>query len=298
MRDKRLDEHKPDPHALEIARAVQEEVSPATVILFGSRAAGDYCAHSDVDLLVIAQAKENHKTARDADAAASGYMRNYPPRLDVSIVIMTRDDFVRNRRAKQHLAGQAAHHGVVMNGEGLEYGADYEDEYPIHWPATKKRLENAAEWSHEFNEMVDRNHWNQKVIGFAAQQAVENALKGWLSTFNDPSRFGHDLNELWSHLERIQNWDEPGTGQLRESLIALFEHIQYNNPSVPGGKGNWLAAYSDVYRYDVNPRRINREEKRELQRLVNGAVESMMERIHQVSGTGCNDIFTEGTPWE
>ena len=36
----------PDPHALAIAKAVQEEVAPDTVILFGSRAAGDYRPHS------------------------------------------------------------------------------------------------------------------------------------------------------------------------------------------------------------------------------------------------------------
>ena len=40
----------PDRHALNVARAVQEEVAPTMVILFGSRATGRHREHSDVDL--------------------------------------------------------------------------------------------------------------------------------------------------------------------------------------------------------------------------------------------------------
>ena len=40
---------KPDPLALEIARAAQEWAEPAVVVLFGSRARGDYREDSDID---------------------------------------------------------------------------------------------------------------------------------------------------------------------------------------------------------------------------------------------------------
>ena len=43
----------PDPKACAVARAVGDEVHPDRVILFGSRARGDFGPDSDVDLLVI-----------------------------------------------------------------------------------------------------------------------------------------------------------------------------------------------------------------------------------------------------
>ncbi len=291
--------NKPDPHALEIARAVQKQVAPDTVILFGSRAAGDYREDSDVDILVVTQDKETPRSRPGAGDTANEYMKSHPPLLEVRIMSMTRSEFDRNRRAKQHLAGQADHHGVLMNGDRLEHQSDCEGGYLEHWPATKNRLENTAEWTHHFNDMVDQDYWNQKMLGFAAQQAVENALKGWLSTFNDPSRFGHDLNMTWDHLERIQDWSRPGLEELHESLTSLFDHTRYNDPKHPSGRGNWLTDYGDVYRYDVNPRPMTQEERRELRQLVNNAIENLTERIHRVSGTGDSDIFTEGKrPWE
>ncbi len=293
------DKNKPDPHALAIARAVQKQVAPDSVILFGSRAAGDYGEDSDVDILVVTQDKGRRMDQPGAGDAAWEYMNSHPPLLPVSIVSMTRSEFDRNRRAKQHLAGQADYHGVLMSGERLDNQSDYEDEYPVHWPATRKMLENTAEWGHHFNEMVEEDHWNQKVLGFAAQQAVENALKGWLSTFNDPSRFRHDLNSMWDYLETLQDWSQPGLEELHESLTILFEHIRYDDPEHRSGRGNWLADYADVYRYDVNPRPMTREEKQELLQLVNNAIELLTERIHRASGTGDSDIFTEGQrPWE
>ena len=287
---------RPDPHALGIARAVQKQVAPDTVILFGSRATGDYREDSDVDILVVTQDKERRRDRPGAGAgdAAKEYMESHPPLLEVGIMSMTRSEFDRNRRAKQHLAGQADHHGVLMSGERLDYQTDYEDGYPVHWPATKKRLENTAEWGHHFNDMVDQDYWNQKVTGFAAQQAVENALKGWLSTFNDPSRFGHDLNSMRDYLERIQDRSQPDLEELHESLTGLFDHTRYDNPKHPSGRGNWLTDYADVYRYDVNPRPMTQEEKRELRQLVNKAIEGITERTHRVSGTGDTEIYTEG----
>ena len=94
------------------------------------------------------------------------------------------------------LAGQADHYGVAIGIERTNYGTEYEDAYPDHWPATRQRLENTAEWSKQFNDMVDENHWNQKLMGFSAQQEVENALRGLLSVHNDPTTFRHGLGPV------------------------------------------------------------------------------------------------------
>ena len=45
--------NRADPKAVAVARAVYDAVRPDSVILFGSRARGDYRPDSDIDLLVI-----------------------------------------------------------------------------------------------------------------------------------------------------------------------------------------------------------------------------------------------------
>ena len=97
-----------------------------------------------------------------------------------------------------------------MSDYRTDHYEDYRDEYPMHWPATQRRLENAAEWSKQFNDMVDENSWNQKLLGFSAQQGVENALRGIISAYNDPTIFRHDLNRIWNHyLENYHDHTDP-----------------------------------------------------------------------------------------
>ena len=92
---------KPDPHALATARAVQETVNPDTVILFGSRARGDYQPQSDLDLLLVG----NDSPPGEAERTARQYMRENPPEMEVEVIRLSRDEFTRAWRAKQHIAG-------------------------------------------------------------------------------------------------------------------------------------------------------------------------------------------------
>ena len=115
--------NRPDPHAIAIARAVQDK-SEGTVILFGSRARGDYERGSDADILVIGETKKSPMTA------AREYMKSHPPELEVQIFRMTEEEFARQRMANQSIAGHAARHGVWMSRERTEYSYDYQDEYP------------------------------------------------------------------------------------------------------------------------------------------------------------------------
>ena len=215
----------PDPHALNIARAVQTSVQPDLVILFGSRAAGDHREDSDIDILLVT-CGENHTSSQlTAKKAAESYMRKHPPELELGIISMDRKTFDRRRLANQHVAGQAVIHGVIKSGEKLDHRYEYDNEYPEHWPETRQRVQNAEEWKHELDTMADTDHWNKKLIGLSAEQAVENALKGWLSTHNDTGRYGHDLDAAWNRIKDIENWEDwsnPHMEQIWESVQELF----------------------------------------------------------------------------
>ena len=72
----------PEPLGLQVAGEVQKAVAPATVILYGSRAAGDHRSDSDVDLMIIAP---DRSAAGSATADANHWLRTAGPDLDVNI---------------------------------------------------------------------------------------------------------------------------------------------------------------------------------------------------------------------
>ena len=289
----------PDPHALEAARAAQKAVAPATVILFGSRATGKYRDDSDVDILVIDdQSTLNYSKIR-AHHAARDYFRSCPPRFEVSVIGMTRKDFNRCKYANQHIAGQAARHGVIMSGERMNYSSHYDDNYPDHWPETLQRLRNVDEYTHQFNEMVDQEHWNQRMIGFSAQQAIENALKGWLSTYNDPRTYGHDIEELWSDVAEKESFTQPELARIFTDVNGLFEHTRYSDPANPGEDNNWLSDTTVVYRYGGTSYHMDHSERLALQEKLNTSIQATVERIHDISETSPNDVWRDvGRPWD
>jgi HEPN domain-containing protein len=292
-----MSQRKPDPHAVNIANAVQQAVRPDTVILHGSRARGDHAPDSDLDLLIISAPGTIRATS--SGKAAALYMGENPPVLELDVVSMTLDDFRKFRQAKQHIAGQADHWGIYMSGERLGYGNDYQDDYPEHWPATRQRLENAAEWQKHYNDMVEEDHWNQKLMGFSAQQGVENALRGILSAYNDPTIFRHDLNRIWErYVEHHGDATDPQDVELRQAVQEILDHTTYPDPNSNTGYSNWLVQYATEYRYNRSPRPMDHSQKLELQTLVNNAMDRLTERTHQISGTSEDDVFPDGKPWE
>jgi predicted nucleotidyltransferase/HEPN domain-containing protein len=289
-----------DPVALEIARAAQEAAEPAVVILFGSRARGDHRPNSDVDLLVIT--KEGNPRSAEF-AACSGVAKHRElTGIDIpaNVIGMTKEQFDRCRLAKQHIAGQADTQGITMSPERLEHSmTDPGDGYPAHWPATKQRLENLEEFGHHFNEMVEEEHWNQKLLGFLAQQAVENALKGWLSAHNDDRNWDHNLNRLWEGVQEIEDWSGPELQGAYRSVTELIEYTTYEDPEKPGTSRNWLSDYAVTYRYLGTSHRMTRAERLELQEKLNNAVAAIVDRTHAISGTAESDVYPEGVkPWD
>ncbi len=291
---------KADPVALAIAQAAQEAAEPAVVILFGSRARGDHHEHSDVDLLVVADDENPRKAEFAAYDGAKSHSEKTGIDLSTNVISMTKEEFRRCRLAKQHIAGQADTQGVIMSREIPDFSMDTpDDDYPDHWPATRQRLQNTGEYSHEFNQMIEEKHWNQRTIGFFAQQAVENALKGWLSAHNDDRNWDHDLNRLWEGGQEKENWATPELQPVYESVIELLDHTGYEDPERPGRESNWLSNYAVIYRYGGTSYRMTQAERLALQEKVNDAVSAIVARIHVISGTTDDDVWPEGVrPWD
>ena len=213
----------PDPKACAVARAVGEVVHPAQVILFGSRARGDFTPDSDIDLLIIGSGAVDQQTYQRTSAAAHCKVEElYGGSIDVDLVRMSEGAFHDGRRARNHVAGQAVRDGLDAKGDKVTY----DNPEPTNWPDIQQRIANTERELGVLKILVEANA-AQEAIGFHAQQALENALKGWISALDADYRNTHDLTKL----------------------IAIVRQHPAENDTAAGERLAWLTEYAVRYRY-------------------------------------------------
>lgn len=278
---------KPDPTGLAIAQAVQESIRPDTVILFGSRARGDHRPNSDVDLLIVCGNGTIVPRSR-AKKAIRELQQDHPDPLRVDIVTVERERFDYCRRAKNHVTAQAVRDGVIMSGEGLHFSDQPDDGYPDSWPDVKERLQAAYRHMGAFTREFEHPDGEQEIYGFQAQQAVENALKAWLSAADLDYRRVHDLAETAQVL--LQDADESRT-LAAEQLRLLVEYTTFEEPEHPGDYDNWLTRYAVNYRYSGTSFRMTDQDRSRFRAEINLAVHSFVNRAYELTGTGEADVF-------
>ena len=276
----------PDRTAVEVARAVQSVMTPDTVILFGSRARGDHRPDSDVDLLIISNSGSVVATGR-ATRAATEYFRLHPPWLRVDVVTMDVHRFNYCRRAKNHVAAQAFRDGVLMSDENFDISGRHEDGYPDSWPDVRERLQAAYRHIRAFHRLVDFDEIDQEMYGFHAQQAVENAIKAWLSAADLEYRSVHDLREVANQI--LADPAEANTLAAAQ-LRSLIGYTSFQNPDRPGEQDNWLTRYAVSYRYSGASFRMDDIDKDRFIREINLAVGTFINRAYELTGTNESDV--------
>ena len=215
---------KADPKAVAVARAVYDAMLPEKVILFGSRARGDYRVDSDIDLLIISDVPSKGRYMKAQNAASEAAHWIYGDYFGADLVWMPREKYTECRIGINHLAAQAARDGVDMNGEKEEYLRD--QSVPFDWPDAMQRVVNADRELITMKVMVTGNS-PQEAIGFHGHQALENILKGWISALGIAYPNTHDLADLIA----------VARGNPRERKI-------------PAGEGlEWLTLYTTKYLY-------------------------------------------------
>ena len=276
----------PDRTALELAKAVQTAVAPDTVILFGSRARGDHRPDSDVDLLIISK-PGTMAAAGMAERVVREHFKLNPPRLGVDVVTMDLDKFNYCRRAKNHVAAQAIRDGVVMNDANFDPPSPSEDQYPDSWPDVKERLQAVYRHLRTFQLVIDHPDGYQEIYGFHAQQAVENAIKAWLSAAELDYRRVHDLQEVADQVFNDPNESNtPAAAQLK----LLLDYTSFENPDYPGKIQNWLTLYAVSYRYGGAAFRMDELDQDRFHREITLAVQTFINRAYELTGTTETDV--------
>ena len=248
----------PDPKACAVARAVGEAVHPDQVILFGSRARGDFTSDSDIDLLIITgPVPMDRQTYQRTSAVAHRKVAElYGDSIDVDLLRMSEGDFHDGRRARNHVAGQAVRDGLDANGDKVTY----DNPEPSNWPDIQQRMANAERELGVLKILVEANA-AQEAIGFHAQQALENALKGWISALDAEYRNTHDLTRL---------------------TAIVRQHPAENNTSA-GERLAWLTEYAVRYRYAGAE--VVMDDRFALLAAVKETVEAILARIRVLTAT-------------
>ena len=280
------EDHSPDPTAINIAKAIQEEVKSSTVILFGSRANGTHGEASDVDILLVCDKDRIAEISR-AQRAAKAYMRRCPPKLRVDIVSMETERFHYCRRAQNHVAGQAARKGIIMAPERLDYSASYDDEYPASWPDVRERILAAYRNLGGFQREFEHPEGVQENYGFHAQQAVENSLKAWVSAAGLTYSRVHDLDDLVSD---ILNHPAESATLAAEQLKLLMDFTTIQDPHDPRQTINWLTRYAVQYRYEGASHVMDQSESARFRDEVILAVRTFINRAQELTGTNDQDL--------
>ena len=257
----------PDLRACAVARAVGEAVHPDKVILFGSRARGDFTPDSDIDLLIITgSGPVDQQTYQRTSAAAHRKVEElYGDSISVDLVRMSERAFRDGRRARNHVAGQAVRDGFDANGDKVTY----DNPEPTNWPDIRQRIANAERYLNDLEVLTENPRSSQELIGFTAQQALENALKGWISALDADYRNTHDLADL----------------------MAIVRQHPAESDTSAGERLAWLTEYAVRYRYAGAE--VVMDDRFELLAAVTETVEAIIARIRALTATEEEELGPE-----
>ena len=167
----------------------------------------------------------------------------------------------------------------------------HNESYPENWPDIRQRVVNAQLRNGSLNHNIDTGNDDQELIGFIAQQAVENALKGWIAAIDGEYQNIQDIPAL---AEIILAQAPDDTSAAREQLDALMEYIILPPDQLarlrPNEPRDWLSLYPVEYRYAGAGKRLEPAEYEELQEKINQAINAMVAHIYRLTGTGPSDL--------
>lgn len=193
-----------DRRALPVAQATLDAAGAEMVILFGSRARGDYEeARSDIDLLLV-QPEPPAPAQRQsvADAADHAAQQAYRKPVTVQLVWQTTKEFERSRRSINHVNARAVREGIIMPRRPENYPGEPVD-YSYEPEIAEQRAANAdthyrafANYHFLFEQGMTDISDLDRIAGKNAQEALEHALKGLIAANGVEYPRTHDLGVL------------------------------------------------------------------------------------------------------
>ncbi|MFQ3597821.1 MAG: HEPN domain-containing protein [Chloroherpetonaceae bacterium] len=176
----------------EILGEVRRVSSPVKVVLFGSRARGDYDEESDYDVLVMLSDEVDLKQERMKLKSAVGKL---PAR--VQLLVKHQSECEAMKGVTVGLWRNIRDEGVVLYEDvSAKRMANNPAEMKTNQDIAKTLLEKAKKDKERAETLFAVSPNDMEGIGFNAQQAVEKALKAVLAHQNVHFPRTHDLGEI------------------------------------------------------------------------------------------------------
>ena len=191
----------PDARALQVAQSLRDAIDVECVILFGSRARGDWTERSDIDLMIIDSDLSELKRRMGKIQRTAGELARlaYQDYVGIDFVYLTRDEYERKSvHTLNHVARFARREGAKMPRNPTDFtGSDAADD-PGHCDEPMERqlrITDANTYYDAMHVMLDAGMAN-KVAAYNAHQVLEHAMKAVISAQGHEYRHSHELDLL------------------------------------------------------------------------------------------------------
>ena len=197
-----------DPKAVDLARQLRQRIDADCVILFGSRAIGDWSTHSDIDLMVLVDQLPDQATDDDTYYKVLALARTlFGSPIGIDLLFMTHTRFKRMSETNiNHVASRARRYGIIMPRNPEEYSHRYDDEYEYehdaHHTEAQHRIASANLHYRDMHGLLDLELQGANAA-YLAQQAVDHAMKALISALGQEYNTHHQTRNLASDIRRL-----------------------------------------------------------------------------------------------
>ena len=245
-----------EPKALAVAKAAQAAApADAVIILFGSRARGDYHGRSDIDLAALSPTAAEWGVggatyAAVSDAARAAGEKEYGHAMPVDLLPLDYPRFRRCRRAVNHVAHHIARDGIPMTQVPFsaldpDAAGDGDDGYPDNWPDISERLRDGLR---AFGYMrYDLADGAEKYLGRNAHETLEHTYKALISALGASYPRTHNLRDLERLLDRLSERHGVHIPPSLEWLESFYGARRYDPPEpLPIAPADFFAQVEQV----------------------------------------------------
>ena len=195
----------PDARALHVAKALRDATDVECVILFGSRARGDWNDRSDIDLMIIEpdtselipRMSEIQQTASELASLA------YQDHVGIDFVYLSRAEYERKSvHTLNHVARFARRDGAIIPRDPADFPRNYVTEDPNHSDEPMERqlrINDANIYYRAMHTMMDAG-LTDKVVVYNAHQVLEHAMKALISAQGHEYLHVHELDRLLAQI--------------------------------------------------------------------------------------------------